>query len=51
MGPGPLELVLPEELDGRAVLAALAERLTLEVDRASTSDRVLLDTFDARLRE
>ena len=51
MSPGALELVVPEELDGRAVLAVLAERLTLEIDRASTSDRVLLDTFDARLRE
>ena len=51
MSPGALELVVPEELDGRAVLAALAEHLTLEVDRATTSDRVLLDTFDARLRE
>jgi CHAD domain-containing protein len=46
-----IELVVPEDLDGRAVLAALAERLTLEVDRATTSDRVLLDTFDARLRD
>jgi CHAD domain-containing protein len=51
MSPGALELVLPDELDGRAVLAALAEHLTLEVGRPTTSDRVLLDTFDARLRE
>ena len=51
MSPGALELALPDELDGPAVLAALAERLTLEVGRANTSDRVLLDTFDARLRE
>ena len=51
MSLGALELVVPDELDGRAVLAALAERLTLEIDRATTSDRVLLDTFDARLRE
>ena len=51
MGHGALELVLPEELDGRAILAALTERLTLDVSRASTRDRVLLDTFDARLRE
>ena len=42
---------MPEELDGRAVLAALSDRLRLEVGRATTSDRVLLDTFDARLRE
>jgi CHAD domain-containing protein len=51
MSPGALELVVPEELDARAVLAALAERMTLEVGRATTTDRVLLDTFDARLRE
>jgi CHAD domain-containing protein len=51
MSTGALELLLPEELDGRAVLAALADGLTLEVDRATTSDRMLLDTFDARLRE
>jgi CHAD domain len=50
MSSGAVELVMPEALDGRAVLAALAERLTLEVDRPATSDRVLLDTFDARLR-
>jgi CHAD domain-containing protein len=51
VSPGALELVLPEELDERAVLAALAERVRLEVRRPTTSDRVLLDTFDARLRE
>ena len=51
MSPGASELLVPEELDGRAVLTLLAERLTLEIDRATTSDRVLLDTFDARLRE
>ncbi len=51
MSAGTFELVLPEALDERALLAALAERLTLEVGRATTSDRVLLDTFDARLRE
>ena len=51
MSSGALELAVPDELDGRAILAVLAEHLTLEVDRATTSDRVLLDTFDARLRE
>jgi CHAD domain-containing protein len=51
MSAGVLELVVPDELDGRALMAALAERLTVEVDRATTSDRELLDTFDARLRD
>jgi CHAD domain-containing protein len=47
---GTIELALPDELDDRAVLAVLADRLTLEVARAGTVDRELLDTFDARLR-
>jgi CHAD domain-containing protein len=50
MAPGTIELALPDGLDDRAVLAALADRLTLDVDRSSTADRELLDTFDARLR-
>ena len=50
MSPGTLELELPAELDDRALLGVLARRLTLDVGRASTTDRVLLDTFDARLR-
>jgi CHAD domain-containing protein len=51
MSSGALELMVPDELDGRALLATLAERVTLEVGRQTTSDRLLLDTFDARLRE
>src|SRR5689334_20688773 len=51
MAPGAVELELPGELDDRAVLAVLAERLTLDVGRTNTTDRVLLDTFDARLRD
>jgi CHAD domain-containing protein len=51
MTPGTLELELSAELDERAVLAMLAERLTLNVSRANAADRVLLDTFDARLRD
>jgi CHAD domain-containing protein len=51
MPAGTLELELPAELDDPAVLAVLGERLTLDVGRANTADRVLLDTFDARLRE
>jgi CHAD domain len=43
--------MVPAELDERAILAALAERVTLDVGRPTTSDRLLLDTFDARLRE
>jgi len=50
VSPGTLELELPAELDDRALLGVLARRLTLDVGRASTTDRVLLDTFDARLR-
>ncbi len=50
VSPGTLELELPAELDDRALLGVLAQRLALDVGRARTTDRVLLDTFDARLR-
>ena len=50
MSLGTHELELPAELDDRALLGVLAQRLTLDIGRASTTDRVLLDTFDARLR-
>jgi len=50
MPPAPLELELPEDADEARFLALLRERLDVEVGRSSTSDRVLLDTFDARLR-
>src|SRR3954447_11095414 len=45
----PVELLLPDS--GEAVLAMLRERLALEVGRPRTTDRVLLDSFDGRLRE
>jgi CHAD domain-containing protein len=48
--PTPIELLLPPSLDRAAAVALLAERLALEVGRARTEDRVLLDSFDGRLR-
>jgi CHAD domain-containing protein len=46
----PTELLLPPAQDRAATLALLAKRLTLQVGRAHTEDRVLLDSFDRRLR-
>jgi CHAD domain-containing protein len=45
-----LELVLPASLDGAAASRLLAGRLEVEIGRPRTLDRVLLDTFDGRLR-
>ena len=45
--PAELELVLPASPDGAALVA---DRLEVEVGRPRTLDRVLLDTFDGRLR-
>jgi CHAD domain-containing protein len=45
-----LELVLPASLDGAALSRLLAGRLEVEIGRPRTLDRVLLDTFDGRLR-
>jgi CHAD domain-containing protein len=45
-----LELVLPASLDGAAFVALVADRLEAQLGRARTLDRVLLDTFDGRLR-
>ena len=45
----PVELLLPDS--GEAVLATLRERLALDVGRARRADRILLDSFDGRLRE
>ncbi len=50
MPPSPIELLLPPALDRAAAVALLAKRLELEVGRARTEDRVLLDSFDGRLR-
>jgi len=48
--PTPTELLLPPALDREAAIALLAKRLTLEVGRARTEDRIVLDSFDGRLR-
>jgi CHAD domain-containing protein len=48
--PTPIELLLPPALDREAAVALLAERLTLEAGRARTEDRLVLDSFDGRLR-
>jgi CHAD domain-containing protein len=45
-----LELVLAAPLDGAALAKALAGRLELNVGRPRALDRVLLDTFDGRVR-
>jgi CHAD domain-containing protein len=45
-----LELVLPASLDGAGLAERLSDRLEVEVGRPRTLDRVLLDTFDGRLR-
>jgi len=50
MTPTPTQLLLPPSLDRAAAVELLAERLALEVGRARTEDRVLLDSFDGRLR-
>ena len=50
MPPTPTDLLLPPALDREGALALLARRLTLEAGRARTDDRVLLDSFDGRLR-
>ncbi|MEA2135319.1 MAG: hypothetical protein QOC68_3228 [Solirubrobacteraceae bacterium] len=50
MPPTPIELLLPPALDRAATVALLAERLELKVGRPRTEDRVLLDSFDRRLR-
>jgi len=43
-----VELLLPDS--GEVVLATLRERLALDVGRSRRADRVLLDSFDGRLR-
>ena len=50
MRPDPIELVLPPSLDPARAVELLGERLTLAPGRPSSSERVLLDTFDGRLR-
>ena len=50
MPAAPKELLLPPALDLDAAIALLRERLALETGRAARDERVLLDTFDGRLR-
>ncbi len=50
MPPSALDLLLPASLDRTAAVALFGERLSLDVGAPSTADRVLLDTFDGRLR-
>jgi CHAD domain-containing protein len=46
----PLDLALPRDLDGAAAATLVADRLGVDLVRARATDRVLLDTFDRRLR-
>jgi CHAD domain-containing protein len=50
VGQAPLDLLLPEPGDRSGTVALLAERLELDVGREHALDRVLLDSFDGRLR-
>lgn len=50
MRPDPIELELPPSLDPARAVELLGERLTLSAGRASSQQRVLVDTFDGRLR-
>ncbi len=46
----PIELLLPPALDREAAVALLAKRLRLEPGRPRSEDRLVLDSFDGRLR-
>ena len=50
MGQAPLDLLLPDSGNREALLSTLGERLVLDAGRARRLDRVLLDSFDGRLR-
>ena len=50
MALAPTDLLLPPALDRTEVVALLEERLALDAGRPRTVDRVLLDSFDGRLR-
>jgi CHAD domain-containing protein len=45
-----VELLLPASLDGAGLFALLADRHDVELGKPKTLDRILLDTFDGRLR-
>jgi CHAD domain-containing protein len=48
--PIPLELTLPEGLDQAGAEALLERRLKVEAGTSRSADRVLMDSFDGRLR-
>ena len=50
MPPAPVDLLLPAPLDRAEALALLESRLRLDAGPARAHDRVLLDSFDGRLR-
>ena len=50
MPPDPVDLLLPKALGRAEALALLQSRLTVEAGAARGHDRVLLDSFDGRLR-
>lgn len=50
MPPEPIELLLPPTLDPDEAVALLGERLDLQPGRATRRERLLLDSFDGRLR-
>jgi CHAD domain-containing protein len=50
MSSRPLELVLPADLDAAAATALIAERIGAAAGRPRTTDCLVLDTFDRRLR-
>jgi CHAD domain-containing protein len=48
--PEPVQLLLQPELGPTAAVTLLGQRLDLEPERPRTDDRIVLDTFDGRLR-
>ena len=47
----PVDLLLPASFDRATAVELLGERLRLEAGRERAADRVLLDSFDGRLRK
>jgi CHAD domain-containing protein len=47
----PVELLLPASVDPAQAIELLSERLELQLGRPGTQDRLLLDSFDGRLRD
>ena len=48
--PAPVELALPPEADMESVLRALGRSMPVHAGATGAADRVLLDSFDGRLR-